>query len=132
MLCHSNFGNCSPQPEKAPRSFRNYEEGLKENADISDNRKVKEGKSAVVDKRNVNTKASIADFLAKVENDQRESFRKLAQAYDMLTKTVHATLDNDPQCSEKSARWITILQCEETKMERVRTYEAFVVATLPY
>ncbi len=44
------------------------------------------------DQRNLNTNASIADIAAEVENDRRESVRKLSQAYDVTARTVHAAL----------------------------------------
>jgi hypothetical protein len=47
---------------------------------------------AAVYQKHLNSRASIADIIAKVENDWLESVRKLGQAHDMSTKTVHATL----------------------------------------
>ncbi len=38
---------------------------------------------------------SIPDIAAEVENDSRESVMKLAQAYDVSVKTVHATRHKD-------------------------------------
>ncbi len=46
----------------------------------------------MADQRNLTAKAAITDIAAKVENDHRESLRKLAQAYDMSARTVHAAL----------------------------------------
>jgi hypothetical protein len=44
-----------------------------------------------------------------VENDQQESVRKLAQAFEVPTKIIHATLHKDLPLSKKSARWVTKL-----------------------
>jgi hypothetical protein len=46
---------------------------------------MKEGKpsAAAANQRSLNTKASITDITVKVENDQWESVRKLAQAHDI-------------------------------------------------
>ncbi len=41
--------------------------------------------------RHLNAKASVADIAIEVENDQRETARKLAQAHGLASKTVHAT-----------------------------------------
>jgi hypothetical protein len=43
---------------------------------------------------------AIADITAEMENDRRESVMKLIQAYDVLAKTVHATLHKDLQLSK--------------------------------
>ncbi len=43
---------------------------------------------AEADQRHLNTKVSITDMAAKVENDQQET--KLALTQGMLTKMVHA------------------------------------------
>ncbi len=48
--------------------------------------------AAAADQRNLTAKPIIANIAAKVENDWRESVRKLAQAQDVLVKTVHAAL----------------------------------------
>jgi hypothetical protein len=36
--------------------------------------------------------ASIANMAAEIENDRRESVRKLAQAHDVSARTVHGAL----------------------------------------
>jgi hypothetical protein len=48
--------------------------------------------AATADQRNLTAKPSIADIATEEENDWRESVRKLAQAHDVLVKTVHAAL----------------------------------------
>ncbi len=40
----------------------------------------RQSETAAADQRNLNTKASIADMAAELENDRRENVRKLAQA----------------------------------------------------
>jgi hypothetical protein len=45
---------------------------------INDHQKIKEGKQAAADQRNLNAMASIADITAEVENDWQERVRKLA------------------------------------------------------
>jgi hypothetical protein len=52
--------------------------------------------AAATDQRHLNAKVSITDVTAKVENDQRESVRKLAQAHGMLTKMIHSSQDLQP------------------------------------
>ncbi len=59
--------------------------------------------AAAANQRSLNAKASIADITTEVENDQWESVRKLAQAHDISTQTVHGTLHNDLQLSKKLA-----------------------------
>ncbi len=54
------------------------------------------------DQRNLNTKASIADMAAELENDQPENVRKLAQALDVLAKMVYAALMRTAKLSKKS------------------------------
>ncbi len=51
--------------------------------------------AATTDQRNFTATVSITDIAAKVENEHRESVMKLAQAYNVLVKTVHATLHKD-------------------------------------
>jgi hypothetical protein len=70
---------------------------LKENTDINNYQKSKEGKSAaaVADQRNLNAKASITNITPEMENDWWESVRKLAQGYDVLAKIVHPSLHKD-------------------------------------
>ncbi len=80
-----------------------------ENADVSNYPKVKGGKPEAADQIHLNAKASIADIAADVENDRQKSVRKLAQAYDVLTLTVHATLCTYLELPKKLARWVTKL-----------------------
>jgi hypothetical protein len=79
---------------------------------------------AAADHRNLNTKASIADMAAELENDRRENVRKLAQALDVLAKTVYAALMRTAKLSKKSARWVKKRFFLEMKKERFRTYDA--------
>jgi hypothetical protein len=51
----------------------------------------------VANQRHLNTKASLADIATEMENDWSESVRKLAQAHDVSTCTVHDTLHKDLQ-----------------------------------
>jgi hypothetical protein len=60
----------------------------------------------VADQRNLNTKASIADMAAKLENDRRENVIKLSQAHDVSARTVYAALMRTAKLSKKSARWV--------------------------
>jgi hypothetical protein len=46
---------------------------------------------AVADPRNLHSKAFITNITAEVENDQRESVMKLAQAHEMLAKIITTT-----------------------------------------
>jgi hypothetical protein len=46
----------------------------------------------VADQINLITKAFIADIAAEVENDRQKNVKKLAQAPDMLARTVYAAL----------------------------------------
>jgi hypothetical protein len=56
-------------------------------------KKAKEGKpAAAADNRHLCAKTFITNIGAEVENDQLENDRKLAHAYGLLTKTIHATL----------------------------------------
>ncbi len=47
---------------------------------------------AAADQRNFSANASIAGMAAEMENDWRKSVRKLAQAHDVLARTVHGAL----------------------------------------
>ncbi len=51
--------------------------------------------AVAADQRNFTATVSVADIATEVENDRRESVMKLAQAHDVLIKTVHATLHKD-------------------------------------
>ncbi len=66
--------------------------------------KVKETTAA--DQRSLITEASIANMATEVENEWRENVRKLAQAQDMLARTVYAALMRTTKLSKKSARWV--------------------------
>jgi hypothetical protein len=79
---------------------------------------------AAADQRNLNTKASIADVAAELENDRRENVRKLNQPLDVSAKTVYATLMRTAKLSKKSARWVKKRFSSEMKKERFRMYEA--------
>jgi predicted Zn-dependent protease len=78
---------------------------------------MKEGKqvAAVAYPRNLKAKASITDITAEVENDQRESVMKLAEAHEMLAKMIHSALYKDLQLSQKSTRWVAKMLYEEMK-----------------
>jgi hypothetical protein len=60
-------------------------------------------------------------MVAKLENDRSENVRKLAQALDVLAKTVYAPLMRTAKLSKKSVKKRFSL---EMKKERFRTYEA--------
>jgi hypothetical protein len=70
---------------------------------------------AVVDQRNLTAKASIAE----VENDRRESVRKLAQAHGVSARKVHSALMRTA-LSKQSARWVTKRLSLEMKKEQFR------------
>ncbi len=59
----------------------------------------------------------------KVENDQRENVRKLAQAHDVSARTVYAALMTTAKLSKKSARWVNKRFSLEMKKELFRTCE---------
>ncbi len=80
--------------------------------------------AAAADQRNLNTKASIANMAAELENDRRENVTKLSQAHDMSAKTVYAALMRTAKFSKKSARWVKKRFSLEMKKEQFRTYEA--------
>jgi hypothetical protein len=62
--------------------------------------------AAAADQRNLNTKASIADMAAEIENDRRDNVRKLAQALDVSARTVYAALMRTAKLSKKLPRWV--------------------------
>ncbi len=76
--------------------------------------------AAAADQRNLNTKASIADMAAELENDRQENVRKLAQALDVSARMVYAALMRTAKLSKKSVKKRFSL---EMKKERFRTYE---------
>ncbi len=61
---------------------------------------------AAADRRNFNTKASIANMAAELENDWQENVRKLAQALDVSSTTVYTALMRTAKLSKKSTRWV--------------------------
>ena len=69
-----------------------------------------------------NTKASIADMAAELENDRRENVRKLAQALKVSARTVYAALVRTAKLSKKSARCVNKWFSLEMKKERFKTY----------
>jgi hypothetical protein len=60
----------------------------------------------VANQRNLNTKASIVDMAAELENDRRENVTKLSQTHDVSARTVYAALMRMAKLSKKSARWV--------------------------
>ncbi len=61
---------------------------------------------------------------AELENDRRENVRKLAQALDVLARTVYTALMRKAKLSKKSARCVNKWFSLEMKKERFRAYEA--------
>jgi hypothetical protein len=80
--------------------------------------------AAAADQRNLITKASITNIIAEGENDRRENVRKLAQAHDMLARTVYAALMRTAKLSKRSARCVNKWFSMEMKKEQFRTYQA--------
>ncbi len=76
------------------------------------------------DQRNFNTKASIANMAAELENDRRENVRKLAQALGVSARMVYAALMRTAKLSKKLARWVKKRFSLKMKKERFRTCEA--------
>jgi hypothetical protein len=68
-------------------------------------------------------RALIAYSDAEVENDRRESVRKLAQAHDVSARMVYASLMRTAKLSKKSARFVNKWFSLEMKKKRFRTYE---------
>jgi hypothetical protein len=73
--------------------------------------------AAAADQRNLNTKASIADMAAELENDRGENVRKLVQALDVSARTVYAALIRTAKLSKKSARCVNRWFSLEMKKE---------------
>ncbi len=71
----------------------------------------------MADQINLITKAFIADIAAKVENDRQKNVKKLAQAPDMLARTVYAALMRTAKVSKKSDRCVKKLFPLEMKKE---------------
>ncbi len=65
--------------------------------------------------RNLNAKASIT--VIKVENDRRESVRKLTQALDVTAKMVHTTPHKELKLFWRMARRVPNLSDKEIKKE---------------
>jgi hypothetical protein len=61
---------------------------------------------------------------AKVENDQRENVRKLAQAHVVSARTIYAALMRTAKLSKKSARWVNKRSSLKITKELFRTCEA--------
>ncbi len=61
----------------------------------------------MVDLRDLNVMASIADIAAKVVNDRQKTNRTLSHTQGMSPETVHATLHKDMSLSKKLAGWIS-------------------------
>jgi hypothetical protein len=78
--------------------------------------------AAAANQRNFNTKVSIADMAAELENDRRENVRKLAQALSVSARRVYAALMRTAKLSKKSARWVK--KRFSFEKERFRTCEA--------
>ncbi len=72
--------------------------------------KVKE--RAAADQRKLTARALIADIAAEVENDRRESVRKLTQAHDVSAITVYAALMRTAKLLKKSGicvkKWFSL------------------------
>ncbi len=65
--------------------------------------------------------ANGAEMAAEMENDWRESVRKLAQAHDVSARKVHAALRVTWSAQRSRPRWATKRFSFETKRERFRT-----------
>jgi hypothetical protein len=78
--------------------------------------------AAAADQRKLTARALFADSAADVENDRRESVRKLAQAHDVTTRTVYAAFMRTAKHLKKSAWCVNKWFSFEMKKERFRTY----------
>ncbi len=78
--------------------------------------------AAAADQKKLTARALFADSAAEVENDRRESVRKLAQSHDMTARTVYAALMRKVKLLKKSARCVNKWFSLEMKKERFRTY----------
>jgi hypothetical protein len=83
-------------------------------------REVKE--TAAADQRKLTAKALIACSTTEVENDWRESVRKLAQAHDVSARMIYAALVRMAKLSKKSARCVNSWFSSEMIKERFRMY----------
>jgi hypothetical protein len=82
---------------------------------------VKETAAEAADQEKLAARALFADGTAEVENDRRESVRKLAQTHDMTARTVYAALMRTAKLLKKSARCANKWFSLEMKKERFRT-----------
>jgi hypothetical protein len=73
---------------------------------------------AAADQRKFTSRALFADGTTEVENDWQESVRKLAQAHDVMARTVYAALMRTAKLLKKSARWVNKWFSFEMKKER--------------
>ncbi len=85
--------------------------------------KVGETAAAAMDQRIFTENASIANMAAKMENDRRESVRKLPQAHDISARTVHGVLRITWSSQRSRPRWAAKRFSFEMK-ERFRTCKA--------
>ncbi len=76
---------------------------------------------AAADQRKLTARALIADSAAEVENDWRESVKKLAQAHDVSARMVEAALMRTAKLLKKSARCVNKWFSLEMKKEQFRT-----------
>jgi hypothetical protein len=76
-------------------------------------------------KRKVQDPTFIANVATQVASDRCFTIPKLALAHGVSTKTIHATLHEDPHLSKESARWVPKL-LNQMKNERIRICEAFL------
>jgi hypothetical protein len=76
----------------------------------------------VADQKKLTARALFADSAAEVENDRRESVRKLSQAHDVTARTVYAALMRTAKLLKKSARCVNKWFSLEMKKEQFRTY----------
>ncbi len=60
--------------------------------------------AAAADQRKLTARALITDSAAEVENDRRESVRKLAQAHDVSARKVYAAVMRTAKLLKTSAR----------------------------
>jgi hypothetical protein len=85
-------------------------------------------------RRGPETSQSIANIAAKLENDQWETVRKVAQAH-WLAETIHVTLHNDLKLSKEVSDVVIQTGGQgDDEEERVRACKAFIgiIATVPW
>jgi hypothetical protein len=105
--------------------------GLKKTQIYAIIKNVKEGKPTSDQRksngtRKIRSPAFIAAVATTIEQDRRQTVRRLTQAHGVSKNTIHHTLKEDLNLSKKSARWVHKLLTDEMKKERVRTSEAFL------